>query len=172
MRDLRCLGLLGAAVLLVVAHPLWLAPLGRALVVAGSPRPADVVLPLAGDEERLAYAAELFAAGYAPRYALTNVPLRAPNPERAYIAWARRRAVFYGAAAPRIVEVPGQARTTYQEAQNIRAHAEQAGWGSILVVTSSYHTCRAAQILAAVFHDSPIQVTLVPVPDSWYQAER
>lgn len=68
--------------------------------------------------------------------------------------------------------MPGLARSTYQEVWNIRAYAEHAGWGSILVVTSSYHTRRTAQILVAVFHDSPIRVTLVPVPDSWYQAER
>jgi len=161
----------GAFAMLAVFHSFWLARLGQALVKGGPPQPADAVLPLAGDEERLSYSAQLLAAGYAPQYALTNAALGGRNPERAYIEWARKRAAVFGADMSRVVEVPGQASTTYQEARNIRGFAEQVGWRSILIVTSSYHTRRAGVIFDEVFRGSAVRIAVVAVPNSWYTAD-
>lgn len=159
------------AVALAVAWPAvaWVA--ARALVVRDESARADVILVLSGASEyveRTRYAAELFAHGVAPKIVLTNDNLRGGwnseqqrNPyfvERA--AEELRRAGVPGA---QIEALPEPVASTYDEAVRLRAYASERGVKSVVVVTSAYHSRRAAWTMRRVLGGSGVRVQSAPV---------
>ncbi len=168
------LGLLGLTVIIMVlllasweAGPPW-----QLLVVSDPLAPADAIVPLAGEQKRPVEAARLFAAGYAPRVAITNLPV-----SRRWRAEYRRQVTSLlargGVPETEIVLVPGIAESTYEEAVNVRAFAEEKGWRSLIVVTSAWHTRRSRVIFRQVFAGSGITVLVHPVdpPSDWWGSE-
>ena len=156
--------------LVVLAYQLWLPLLGEFLVVSDPLRPAEVVVPLAGNPGRIVYSAQLFQAGYAPRFAVTNMAVNVPDDPLWYADWARRIAVERGVPEDRILVAPERVASTEQEAVAIRHLAEANGFHSVLVVTDAYHTRRARWILSGVFQGTGITVSVVPIEPSDYRA--
>ncbi|MDQ1611696.1 MAG: hypothetical protein QOG00_1627 [Pyrinomonadaceae bacterium] len=159
------------AVVLAVAWPAvaWVA--ARSLVVRDESPRADVIFVLSGASEyveRTRYAAELFAHGVAPKIVLTNDNLRGGwnseqqrNPyfvERA--AEELRRAGVPGA---QIEALPEPVASTYDEAVRLRAYASERGVKSVVVVTSAYHSRRAAWTMRRVLGGSGVRVLSAPV---------
>ena len=157
--------LAGGVGLIVLLRSLWLPLIGGALIVSDPLRPADALLPLAGDTERIDYGVTLIMAGYAHWLALSNMPTP-PGPR--YIDQMRQNAIAQGVPSAKIVEMPGTVTTTYEEAIGALQLARTKGWRSLLVVTSPYHTRRARIILRNVFGGSGIEVSVVPVADGWF----
>jgi len=174
-----------AALLLLRAQ--WvLRGLGELLVQDGEPTISDVVVVLRGDEDysRAATAARLFNQGFAHK-AFVSSAVR----DKAAIGMAKLgvklpkeqdliRSVLMqlGVPAEAIVldgNEPGGG--TLGEARRIRAMAEAEGWQRILVVTSWFHTRRAAAILRSVFQGSGREVQVVRSqdeavgPDNWWK---
>jgi uncharacterized SAM-binding protein YcdF (DUF218 family) len=163
------LGTLGVGVLvglgaLYLSRTLWLPAIGGFLIVADPLTPAEVVLPLAGDLERIYYAAKLHQAGYAERVLLTNLPLDTQAARDAHLRRAHAIAASVGVPEARIRVVPGFAETTFEEARRVRAHLERLEVRSLLVVTSPWHTRRARMNLRAAFRGSGIRLSVQPVP--------
>lgn len=163
------LGTLGIGVLvglgaLYLSRTLWLPSVGAFLVVADPLTPAEVVLPLAGDLERVYYAAQLYQAGYAERVLLTNLPLETQPARDAHLRRVRAIATAVGVPETQLVVVPEVAQTTFSEAQNVRAQLERLNVRSLLVVTSPWHTRRARMGLRKVFRGSSIRLSVQPVP--------
>lgn len=156
---------------LVVAWPVvaWVA--ARALVVSDELPQADCIFVLSGASEyveRTRHAAELWRRGVAPKVVLTNDNLRGGwssaeqrNPfffERA--AEELRRA---GVPAAQIEVLPEPVASTYDEAVRLRAYASEHKLGSVLVVTSAYHSRRALWTMRRVFRASGVRVGVSPV---------
>jgi uncharacterized SAM-binding protein YcdF (DUF218 family) len=71
-----------------------------------------------------------------------------------------------GAGVPRerIKRLPRQTASTYEEAVALREYAGARGLGSLLVVTSAYHSRRARWTFGRVFGGGAVRVNLAAVP--------
>jgi uncharacterized SAM-binding protein YcdF (DUF218 family) len=115
--------------LTVVTHPLWLAALGRWLVVSGSLQAADAIVVLGGGgPDRVAGGVALFEAGYGSWFVVTNMPLNTPGIREEYAELMRREAVWQGVPEERILRAPGTVRTTYEEARAVGTLCAERGW--------------------------------------------
>jgi uncharacterized SAM-binding protein YcdF (DUF218 family) len=150
--------LAGGAVLVavaVLAAPWVLPAAGRFLIVADPPEPADAIVVLAGSyPDRILEAVELYRAGFAPRIIICRDPdsaafrrvselgVRIPRPHEVNRMVAEQLGV--PPAAITVLDRAGE--STYAEAEAVLAEVERRGYRSILLVTSKYHTRRAAEI--------------------------
>jgi len=149
----RCV-LAGAIMVGIVAAAagLWAHNIAAWLVTPDAPRPADAIVVLGADPSRVLEAADLYAAGYAPRILLSN-PVREKRFEKLEevgitFPWfevagrelLRRRGVPDAA----IGEFGNRLRSTAHEAASLAS--EQPGVKSLLLVTSPYHVFRARLI--------------------------
>jgi uncharacterized SAM-binding protein YcdF (DUF218 family) len=151
---------------LYLSRHLWLPPIGAFLIVADPLAPADAILPLAGELERVSYAATLYGE-YAPRLLLTNMALP-PNQATNYALQAKEEVMQFPIPEEAVMVVPGSATTTYEEAVNILSLMQQEGWTSLIVVTAPWHTRRSRIIFRDVFHGMGIGVSVQPVRGTWY----
>ncbi|MBI3798865.1 MAG: YdcF family protein [Deltaproteobacteria bacterium] len=120
--------------------------------VEPGPLPSDVIVVLAGEPTRDRYATALVAQGVAPRVLSTLVD---PQCVR----------------AGRLPQVCASGvRSTVDEALLMHTELAAERVQQVTVVTSNYHTLRAAVIFRIVFIGSGIQVSMVappgPPPDS------
>jgi uncharacterized SAM-binding protein YcdF (DUF218 family) len=158
--------------LILLAHSVWLGWLGRALVRDDGPAKADAAVVLAGDYTggRIVKAAELVRAGYVPAVLVSG-------PEGFYgvhecdpaIAYAARR----GYPAAWFIPLPNSALSTRDEAAVVLAEARRRSYRSILLVTSNYHTARAARVYRAAerANGGGPAIRVVAAPDRYFSAD-
>ncbi|MGD0666222.1 MAG: YdcF family protein [Bryobacteraceae bacterium] len=168
--------LLGAALLLLglaayFTRILWLGALGRALVEDDGPAKADAVVVLGGDAwgMRLETAARLVRAGYAPVVLISGSP-------GAYEVNEADLAIPYivrqGYPAEWFVALRNEAMSTREESFVLLRELRQRGVHSVILVTSEYHTARAAR----TFRDAEralgfrLEMRMVAAPDRYFQA--
>jgi len=171
----------GIAVLVLAAavyltSPLWLAALGRALVEDDGPAKADAIVVLGGDAWglRLEKAAGLVKAGYAPRVLISGAPA-------AYGANESDLAIPYivreGYPAEWFVALHNHTMSTREECFVLLPELRRRQVRSLILVTSNYHSARAARIFRAVERAIGYTVDLHMVaapdpyfaPDAWWQ---
>jgi uncharacterized SAM-binding protein YcdF (DUF218 family) len=165
--------LLALALLFALWHwrATFLSRVGTSLVEAQAPVNADAAVVLAGGfmGERIVKAAELVRDGYVP-YAIMSGPKRFYEMSEcdAAIPYATRKgfpAAYFSCA-------PNAAHSTQEEAQAILPELEKRGVHSILLVTSEYHTARAAKIWHRVAPGITVHTIAAPSPefsiDRWY----
>ena len=163
---------LGFLILAILAHSLWLPIAGRFLVVADPLQPADAVVPLGGGGVgRVAQAAAFLKDGYATWFVTADDELNLPGIRDSYGELVRREAEWQGVSGDRIIVMPGEVETTYEEALALRALAQEQGWTSLLVVTDPYHTRRAHLTFDEVFRGTGVAVGVRPVENSAYDPE-
>ena len=169
-RSLRFTALVVAiiAVLLLVLHRPVLTALGSYLVKAEAPQKADVVFVLAGDVSghRILKAAELVRDGYAPRivvsgpwgyYGFYECDLAIPF------------AVKSGYPESYFLRFPNRSLSTRDEARAAAAEFHSLGVHHVILVTSLFHTRRAARLFRAAAPD--ITFTMVSAPDQNFTAD-
>jgi len=170
-----------AAVLVaaVLAGPTLLSAAGRFLIAEDPPAHADAIVVLAGSyPDRILEAVELYRAGLAPRI------LICPEPDNAGF----RRLLELGVKMPRLFDlnrmvaeqlgVPPSAievldragDSTYGEAIAVLDQALRRGYTAILLVTSKYHTRRAAEIFRFLAGDQ-VEIIVRPARVDDFQAE-
>jgi len=135
--------------LLVVA---WAAVAARFVLwpVQDSPRHADAVVVLAGDHLRLGKALELMARRVAPTLVISDGV--APG-------WrVANRLCRRGGGRFRVVCFRPDPYSTRGEARAVARMAAARGWGSVVVVTSTYHVTRA-RLLFDRCVDARVRVT-------------
>ena len=159
-----------ALVLLTVSRDLSLPPLGSFLITADPLRPADAIVPLAGERSRVDDAAGLFGGGYARWYIITEMWVPNPNPDIGYVESVRGQTIRAGVPADRILVAPGKAASTYREALNLRRMLQEHHVRSLIVVTSPFHTRRSRLILNDVFRDTGTALIIRPVREHWFRA--
>lgn len=172
------------ALLLVAAWPPLAWAAARWLVVESPPARADAILVLGGSstyEERASLAAELYKQGRAPLILLSDDGQRGGwsqelqrNPfyvERS--AWALELA---GVPASSIERMPRATSSTYEEALLLREQSAARGLGSVLIVTSGYHSRRALWTFERVMRGGGVSVGVAavapgaqtPSPATWW----
>jgi uncharacterized SAM-binding protein YcdF (DUF218 family) len=160
-----------ALALVVATRGWWLAALGRLLVRDDGPARAEMVVVLAGDYygNRVVRAAELVKQGYAP-----SVLVSGPNVIYGFdecdleIPFAMKS----GYQQSWFIHSPNQSRSTREEATAILTDLRRRGVHRFLLVTSDYHTARAARIYRAAAPDLDIRVVAARDeyfrPDGWW----
>jgi uncharacterized SAM-binding protein YcdF (DUF218 family) len=128
-------------------------------------RKADAILVLGGDGygDRTLKGAELAKAGYAPFVYVSGAPRLMGYLSTDQIQFAEQKG--FPAALFREARLPIDAESTRTEAQFLGPYLTGQGVKSILLVTSNFHTKRAAKLWRQV--NPNIQVTVVPSLDPW-----
>ncbi len=148
------LKLLVTCLVLVIAaaatHPLWLRWIGHALVRDEGPAKADIAVALAGDYwgRRVEKAAELVKAGYVPAVLVSGPPQFGVHESDLAIAMMVRE----GYPAAWFIPLPNESLSTTEEARCILGELRRRGVHKFLLVTSTYHTARAARTYREIEH--------------------
>jgi len=163
--------LLGSLFLLA-SFSLAAAPLARFLIVQAVPSKPDFLVVLSGAAvyaERIRYASLIYRKGNVERIILTDDGARKgwsrrlqTNPRN--IDRGREMLIASGVQEDRIVALPGIVRSTYDEAEHVRAYLGNHRGSTLVVVTSAYHSRRALWVYRRVMKDSGVAVGIDPVP--------
>jgi uncharacterized SAM-binding protein YcdF (DUF218 family) len=157
------------AAILIAARSYWLGALGGFLVESEEPFHADLAVVLAGDDSgnRILKAAELVKQGYAPKVLVSG-------PECCYGRYesdlAIPFAVGHGYPAEWFIALPATTKSTREEALAILPELQRRQVRRFLVVTSDYHSRRAARVYRALAPAGSFRV--VTAPDVYFAAER
>ena len=170
---------LALAVLVVVAflaRSLWLPLAGYALIRNDGPAKADIAVVLAGDFTggRIEKAAQLAKQGYVPAVLVSGPPGAYGRSEADLAVEFIERA---GYPAQWFIPFPDPAHSTKQEAGFILQELRRRNVHSFLLVTSDYHSGRAARIFRAAEGATGYapQMRVVAAddkffhPDSWWR---
>jgi len=161
--------------LVALAVPQWapvlLQGLGDFLVIRDPLEPADAVIAVSGDGtgERARAAAALIRAGYAPWLILSGST--AGHARGGATAAMVRQARAAGVPEERIL-VDEASSTTGDNARHSAALMADHGLRRAILVTSPYHTRRAAWIFRAEFRPRGLEVRVLAAADSFFQVER
>ena len=140
---------------------------GGALVEDDRPRKADCILVLGGDDFglRTIKAAQLAQAGYAPYVLVDGVQSLLGNESEVTIEYAKRKG--YPASLFRAVPLPPGVDSTETEVQYVANNIlKKDNIRTVLLVTSNYHTHRAAHLMRS---EAPwLNVIVVPAPDPFF----
>lgn len=179
--------------ILCVGFTVWaaIAPyLAKRLIVEKPLKKADAILVLGGSSvylERTHRAARLFNRGIAPKIFLTDDGEKAgwsaakeTNPP--FVELARESLIRQGVPADAVEILSPTVAGTIDEAEVLAGKAENAGFKSLLIVTSAYHTRRAHWIFEKVFRDNRVPVKIgiaaaatgeqTPPPAVWWLSPR
>ena len=163
--------LIGLAIL-AATHAWWLTALARVLVRDDGPAHADLAVVLAGDfsGRRILRAAELVRQGYVPAVLVSG-------PHMFYGSYecdlAIPLAVKHGYPESWFIREPNEALSTREEAACILPDLRRRGVHRFLLVTSDYHSARAARIYRAAGRDFDFRVITSTDryfrPDGWWR---
>jgi uncharacterized SAM-binding protein YcdF (DUF218 family) len=133
--------------ILTLAGFLCLPAVGRALVHDDGPAHADIAVVLAGEQwgYRIGKAAELVQQGFVPAVLVSGPAYYAMHESDAAIDYAVKR----GYPAAWFIAAPNSALSTREEARVMLTEMQRRNVRSFLLVTSDYHTARAARIYRA-----------------------
>jgi uncharacterized SAM-binding protein YcdF (DUF218 family) len=158
------IGLLGLAAISALRWQAVLTSLGAFLIDSQPPRHADLILVLGGDfwGPRVLTGAELARLGYAPIALLSGPPYR-DRPEGEFAV-----DFLVGKGYPReLFQVFGHhASSTIGEANALRGELARRKVKRVLLVTSSYHSRRAAIVLTLFCPG--VRFVSIPAPDGQY----
>ena len=169
---LVALGVAVAAVLLLATYPLWLAALGGYLVHSDAPVHADMIVVLAGDftGSRIFTAGGLVRQGFAGK-ALISGPAGVYGIYESDLAIAL--AVRNGYPAAYFMAFPNNSKSTASESAVVISELRRLHVHKIDLVTSNFHTRRAARIFRALAPDIEVHVVAAPdqyfTPDGWWK---
>jgi len=143
----------------------------RFLVEDDKPEKADVIVVFGGDDfgTRILKAAQLAKSGYAP-YVLVSGPHRLLGYESdTTIEYARQKGYPVSLFRP----LPHELNSTRSEAELIDRYLHSQNARKILLVTSNYHTARAARLLRKYSPGLDVIAVAAPdpsfTPDGWWK---
>lgn len=165
-----------AAIIYFARHPL-LRTAAQFWIVQDRIEPADIIIVIGDDDfaaHRVAEAAALFRAGWAPQIVASGRMLR---PYASLADFMARDLASQGVPESAIVQFSHRASNTLEEAEGLRVLISEKGWRRILLVTSNYHSRRARYIFRKVL---PASVRLEVAgasdpefePDNWWESRQ
>jgi len=137
--------------------------MGQFMVDSESPRKADAVVVLAGDQSgnRVLRGAELVREGYAPKLVISNGPLTYGHPESELAA---DFAVSRGYDRATMICIQRLNNSTDSEAESVPAVLRKLGAHTVLIVTSPSHTARATRLFRRRAPDLEFHPVAAPDP--------
>jgi uncharacterized SAM-binding protein YcdF (DUF218 family) len=168
----RLVILLLAVVLLWFLRGFLLRGLASFLVVSEQPRTSQVILVLSGESPaRMLGAWDLFQKRYSPFILLTRGPrLRAEEElNKRGIAYTnaaemdRQLLIRLGVPEADVAVLPDSVTCTLEEAISVKSYFKGKPLGTILLVTSRYHSRRARMLFNRVF-EGQVEIVSVPTP--------
>jgi len=149
-----------------LTHSLWLGALGKYLIKADAPAHADYAVVLAGDfyGHRILKGGELVRQGFV-RKALVSGPRWCYGQAESDLAI--HFACKNGYPADSFIGFPIDATSTLGEAREIVPELRRLGAHSFLLVTSDYHTRRAASYFRPLAGGMDMRV--IAAPDEFYR---
>ena len=158
---------------LLLTHSFWLAALGRRLVLAEQPVPADIAVVLAGDYLglRVLKGAELVRQQYTSKVLVSGpVGMYGFNEAELAIPFAVRS----GYPASWFVAAQNESRSTREEALALAPELRRRGVRTCLLVTSDYHTRRAARTFRSAVPGIEFHAIAASYPffnaDTWWRS--
>lgn len=146
-----------------LAHPWLLMQAARFLIVAEAPRPADAIVVLGGDwKGRLEKGVSLYRQGLAPYLVVTGGYWVAAN--RTQASYLAELAAFEGVPGTAILR-EDRSESTWEDARYTLELAQARGFRRVLLVTSDWHSRRAASVFRRQFAPHGIEVISVPSPE-------
>lgn len=149
---------------LYLLMPFFLNGLAGHLIVRDQLDRADAILVLAGDSngERVDEGINLYKQGYAGYILMSGGPLawRLTNAE-----WMKKQALAEG-VPERAILLQDRSRSTLDDANFSLPIAVKHDFKSVILVTSPYHTRRAAAVFKKIFGSAGIRVIVYPVRKS------
>jgi uncharacterized SAM-binding protein YcdF (DUF218 family) len=163
----RLLWLAAIVVLLAATGSYWLPAFSHPLIHNEGPAKADIAVVLAGDSygRRIQFAASLVRDGFVPAVLVSGPRMFGVHESDLAIAMAVRQ----GNPAEWFFPFPHSALSTRQEAEVIVPELRRRNIHSFLLVTSDFHTRRAARIFRKAAKD--IQMRVVASPDEYFHAD-
>ena len=122
------LGLSAAFLIIILGRSLWLTLPGLWLKVSDPLVQAEAILPLAGEANRMRYAARLYADGFGQWILTTNPLSDTPGIKMGYGQLMRQEAELNGVLAEQIFDIEQPIKSTYEEALAVRLSAATQGW--------------------------------------------
>ena len=167
------IAIIALAALAALTSGLWLAALGRYLVVDQKPVRCDAIVVLSGEAvPRVAKGVELYRQGYAGIIIMSGGGRLTSSLTDADLM--RKEAVDLG-VPPEAVVLERESLSTYENAVNVKEIILRQNIKSFLLVTSNYHTRRSSQIFSRVLSGTGVQIITVSAPDpkfnpdSWWK---
>jgi uncharacterized SAM-binding protein YcdF (DUF218 family) len=171
LRNYSFLAFLALALAAWFSHTFWLPWFGRALVRDDGPAKAEIAVVLAGDDSghRVEKAAELVRAGYVPAVLVSGPAYYDVYECDVAIAFA----VHKGYPAAWFIPLPNMTHSTREEASATLQELRRRGIRSFLLVTSDYHSARAARIYrgAAQAMGGGFEMRVVAAPDKYFRED-
>ena len=129
-----------------------------------------MILVLAGDNngERVAEAVNLYKQGYAKNILMSGGPFAW---KLTYAWWMKKQALESGIPAKAIL-MQDRSFSTKDDARFSLPIVKARGFKSVLLVTSPFHTRRAARSFKKLFGPAGISVRVYPVQKSSYNPKR
>lgn len=155
----------------------------RLLTVRDPVSRADLVLVLGGEvNTRPFHAAGLYRRGVAPRVVLVRersgpAVREGLYPSRTDVAVRILRRGGVPAGAIVVLEPPGGASSTREEARALREYLRSSGGRRVAVVTNAYHTRRARLAVRRATSDLRVEILMSPAPawgfteSDWWRSE-
>jgi uncharacterized SAM-binding protein YcdF (DUF218 family) len=155
---------------LYISHPLILDQMAKFLVVQDKLEKADVILVLAGDGngERVREGVQLYRQDYAKYMLMSGGPLAW---KLTSAQWMRKQAVESGIPEKYIL-LQEKSRSTIDDAEFSLPIVKEHHFRSVILVTSPYHTRRAARVFRKIFSKEGIAVIVHPVENSEFNPDR
>lgn len=172
-RVLLVLGPLALLGLYAARRPL-LGAIPPLLVARDEPRPADAIVVLAGDEygRRTAYAVELWRRGLVGEGPLVTTG-GVLYDELSWAKAMRAHALRLGAPAERVIALDRGVTTAEEARFAVELLAGRGDVKTVLLVTSPFHSGRAAALFRAEAAPRGIEVVSCPSPDeapeAWWE---
>lgn len=171
MNRFRGRGCLALLLIFVVALALvWFlrAPIltaaARSFIENDGPQKADAIVAMGGDDygTRILKAAQLATEGYAPVVIVSGPPALAEHESDITIHYAETK----GYPASLFRSLPNDCNATREETAFIGKYLKSQGIHKILLVTSNFHTKRAAYLMR--LQNPWLWVVVVPAPDRYF----
>ncbi|MFZ0845848.1 MAG: YdcF family protein [Pseudolabrys sp.] len=139
-------------------------------------RPADAIVVLGGGlDYRPRAAADLFIQGRGAAIWITHGKMENGPAADEAADLTRSILVKFGVPDAAIVDIPGRASSTYEEAKLVSEWIGVAGGKTLVIPTDPFHTRRAKWILARLVAPGGNSVIVRPIspgtysPDFWWQ---
>lgn len=138
------------------------------LIIREKPSKADVIVVLAGEftGERINYAVDLYKKGYAKKLLLTGW-----SPSRiADTAFTMKEQALKMGVPEDAFLMETESTSTYENALFSNKIIEDNAFGSVILVTSTYHSRRAKYIFQKIL-DKKIKIISCPADVSYFKPE-